>query len=321
MRRRIPSLTFVALIYLMTSSLAAAQQTDRVYRIGWLTASAINETFRQAMRERGYAEGKNLVFVYRQARQRRNYPRLAKELAGLKVDVLFTVGVSATRAAKDATSTIPIVMGNASADPVRQGLIQSLSKPGGNVTGVFDLLPDLAGKRVELLREIFPNLSRIAHIAPEGPVTRAHLERVRAAGDKLGVKVQALTVDRPDDLEDAFRAAAAGGAEAGIVVGVSFFIRHQPQIVQLAARYRVPAIYTHGTWVPRGGLVAYSTDPGARYRRAAWYVDHIFKGAKPADMPVEQPKKFLLQVNLKTAQSLDIAVPRSILLRADNVIE
>jgi len=320
-KRRMPILTLVALVFLSLSSLAAAQQKDRVYRIGWLTASAINETFRQAIRGFGYVEGEHLVYVYRQAKQRQNFPRLARELADRNVDLFLTVGVDATRAAKDATRTIPIVMGNSSADPVREGLIQSLSRPGGNVTGVFDLLPDLAGKRVELIKEVFSNLSLIAHIAPEGPVTRAHLKQVRAAADKLGVEVQVLTVDRPDGLEAAFRAAAARGAEAAIVVGISFFIRQRARIVKLAAKYRLPAIYTHGTWVPHGGFVAYTTDSRARYRRAAWYVDRIFKGAKPADMPVEQPKKFLLQVNLGTAKALGVAIPRSVLIRANEVIE
>lgn len=321
MKPHMPIVTAAVMAALVASSFTTAQGKDRIFRIGWLTASTVNETFREAIRELGYVEGKNLEFVYRQAKQRRHYPRLAKELAGQQIDVLFTVGVSATRAAKEATRTIPIVMGNSSADPVRQGLIKSLAKPGGNVTGVFDLLPDLAGKRVELLKEIFPRLSRIAHIAPEGPVTRAHLERVRAAADKLGVKVQALTVDHPEGLESAFRAAAAGNADAVIIVGVSFFIRHRSRIVKLAAEYRLPAIYTHGTWVPDGGFVAYSTDPRARYRRAAWYVDRIFKGAKPADMPVEQPKKFLLQVNLRIARALGVVIPRAVLLRADEVIE
>jgi len=321
MRRRTAIAAAIALFFLMAPPGAAAQQAGKVYRIGWLSASAINATFRRAMSELGYVEGRNLVFVYRQAKQRKEYTSLARELAAGKPDLILAVGVSAVRAAKQATSTIPIVMGNSSADPVRQGLISSLAKPGGNVTGVFDLLPDLAGKRVELLRELFPKLSRIAHIAPEGPVTRAHLERVREVAGRLGVTVQALTVERPDRLESAFQAASAAGADAAVVVGVSFFIPRQLAVLKLAAKYRVPAIYTHRHWVRQGGLLAYTTDSHARYRRAAWYVDRILKGAKPGDLPVEQPKEFLLEVNLKTAKTLGVVIPGSVLIRADKVIE
>jgi putative ABC transport system substrate-binding protein len=289
----------------------SAQEARKVYRIGWLSASAINTAFRQTIRELGYVEGKNLIFEYRQARRTRDYSRLARELVTLKPDLLFTVGVSATRAAKDATSKIPIVMGNSSADPVRQGLIDSLSNPGGNVTGVFDLLPDLAGKRVEILTEVFPKLARIAHISPDGPVGRAHLKRVQDAARERDIKVNAQIVKSPDDLESAFRDAA----------GVSFFIPNRPRIIDLAARYRLPVIYTHRDWVSNGGFIAYTTDSQARYSRAAWYVDQIFKGATPAALPVEQPRKFLLEINLRTARALGITIPSSILLRADEVIE
>ncbi len=304
---------------------APAQQAGKVYRIGYLTASNINSSFRQGLRELGYIEGKNLTFVYRQAKTTAQYFGLAKELVRLKVDLILTVGVGATRETRKATSTIPIVMGNSSADPVRQGLIDSLARPGGNVTGVFDLLPDLAGKRVELLKEIFPKLSRIAHLAPNPPglnsVGPAHLKATLVAAHVLGVRVQALKVGSPDDLERAFRTAADGNAEAVIIVGVSFFIRQRQRILDLAAKYRLPTMHTHGKWVAAGGLIAYTTDSSLRYRRAAQYVDKILKGAKPADLPVEQPTKYLLEVNLKTAKALGITMPRSILLRATKLIE
>ena len=299
----------------------SAQEAGKVYRIGWLSASAINTAFRQTIRELGYVEGKNLVIEYRQARRTRDFSRLARELVTLKPDLLFTVGVSATRAAKEATSKIPIVMGNSSTDPVRQGLIDSLSNPGGNVTGVFDLLPDLAGKRVEILTEVFPKLARIAHISYDGPVGRAHLKRVQDTARERDIKVNAQIVKSADDLESAFRDVAAQGNDAAIVVGVSFFIPNRPRIIDLAARYRLPVIYTHQDWVSNGGLIAYTTDSQARYSRAAWYVDQIFKGATPAKLPVEQPRKFLLEINLRTARALGITVPASILLRADEVIE
>lgn len=300
---------------------ASAQQAGKVYRIGWLSASAINAAFRQTIREFGYVEGKNLVFEYRQARRPEDYSRLARELVAFKPDLLITVGVSATRAAKEATSNIPIVMGNSSADPVLQGFVDSLSRPGGNVTGVFDLLPDLAGKRVEILKEVFPKLARIAHISYDGPVGKAHLKRVQDAARQRDIKVDAQIVKNPDDLESAFRDSAAQGNDAAIVVGVSFFIPNRLRIIDLAARYRLPVIYTHRDWVSNGGFIAYTTDSQARYRRAAWYVDQIFKGATPAELPVEQPRIFLLEINLRTAKALGITVPSSLLLRADQVIE
>jgi putative ABC transport system substrate-binding protein len=214
-------------------------------------------------------------------------------------------------------------MGNSSADPVQMGLIDSLAEPGGNITGVIDILPDLAGKRVELLKEIFPKLTRIAHLSPDpGLSGPKHLKATEAATRALGVRVQELKIKDPDDLELAFQAAAEGGAEALIVVGVGFFVRHRPRIVKLEAKYRLPTMHTHTKWVQLGGLVSYTTDVDARYRRAAHYVDKIFKGAKPADLPVEQPTKFNLEINLKTAKALGITIiPRSILLRATEVIE
>ncbi len=271
---------------------ATAQQTGKVWRIGYLTpAPYIWPTFRTGLRDRGYVEGKNLTIEFRQRKGAQQFLVLAKELVRLEVDVILVVGIFAARAAKQATSTIPIVMGNSSSDPVRHGLIDSLARPGGNVTGVIDLLPDLAGKRVELLKEIFPKLSRIAHLAPERPgrknlVGRDHLKATETAARALGLQVQALKVKSPDDLESAIRAASEGGAEAAIVVGVSFFPVHRPRILKLAAKYRLPTMHTHATWPPLGGLISYSTDPNVRYRRVAQYVDKILKGAKPADLAV-----------------------------------
>ena len=317
------SVILITMLAILVPAIPAhAQQAGKVYRIGWLTVSRINPHFRQGMRELGYVEGKNLIIELRKRIRPETYLTLAKELVGLEVDLILTVGVSATRAARQATSTIPIVMGNSSADPVREGLIDSLARPGGNVTGVFDLLPDLAGKRVELLKEMFPKLTRVVHLSPAlTPVGPAHLKPTVAAARALGVQVQALTAKNPDDLERAFRAAAEGGAQAVIVVGVGFFIPHRPRLVELAARYRLPTMHTHKGWVPLGGLISYTTDSRMRYRRAAQYVDKIFKGAKPANLPVEQPTKYLLEVNLKTAKALGLAIPPSILLRTTDVTE
>ncbi len=230
---------------------AAAQQTGNVWRIGYLTpTSYVWPTFRQGLRELGYVEGKNLTIEVRRWKRGEQGLVLAKELVALKVDLILAVGLGAARAAKQATSTIPIVMGNSSVDPVKHGLIDSLPRPGGNVTGVIDLLPDLAGKRVELLKETFPKLSRISHLATKSTIGPEHLKATEAAARVLGVRVQALTVKRPDDLESAFRAASEGGAEALIVLGIGFFIPHRPRIINLAAKHRLPTIYTHtARWV------------------------------------------------------------------------
>ncbi len=312
-----------AIVVLVFANPTAAQEPGKVYRIGYLAPGAgVLRGVRQSLRELGYVEGKNLAFEYLQAKRNEQYPRLAKELVRLKVDLILAVGIMATRAAQQATSTIPIVMGNSSTDPVRVGLIDSLARPGGNITGVIDLLPDLAGKRLEILKEILPNLSRVAHLSSASSISGpAHMKATETAARELGVRVRALGVRGPGDLERAFRAAADGGAEALIVVGVSFFIPHRKRIVDLEAKYRLPTMHTHGRWVPMGGLISYQADTKIRIRRAAWYVDRIFKGAKPADLPVEQPTKYLLEDNLKTAKALGLTIPPSILLRATEVIE
>ncbi len=314
----------VTAVVLLASALpTTAQQTGKVWRIGYLTpAPYIWPTFRQGLRELGYVEGKNLTIEVRRWKRGEKGLVLAKELVDLKVDLILAVGLGAARAAKLATNTIPIVMGNSSADPVKHGLIDSLPRPGGNVTGVIDLLPDLAGKRVELLKDLFPKLSRITHLATKSTMGPEHLKATEAAARALGVRVQALTVKRPDDLESAFRAASERCAEALIVVGVGFFIPHRRRIIKLAAKHRLPTMHTHAArWVRLGGLVSYATDVDVRYRRAARYVHEIFKGARPADLPVQQATYFQLQVNLKTAKALGITIPPSVLLRATKVIE
>ncbi len=314
----------VAYAVLASAHPAAAQQAEKVWRIGYLTpAPYIWPTFSEGLGELRYVEGKNLAIEFRQRKRPKTYLALAKELVQLKVDLILAVGAGAASAAKQATRTIPIVMGNSSADPVQLGLIDSLARPGGNVTGVVDILSDLAGKRVELLKEIFPNLSRIAYLSPSVLTPGwSYLQKTEAAARGLGVRVQALKVKSPGDLERAFRAASEGGAEAAIVLGVSFFTPHRPRILKLAAKYRLPTMHTHtARWVRLGGLIGYATDVDLRYRRAAQYVDKIFKGAKPADLPVQQARKFNLEINLKTAKKLGITIPPSILLRATEVIE
>jgi putative ABC transport system substrate-binding protein len=315
--------TLCALLFALCSS-AKAQQQERIYRIGYLAVSTVHEDFRQGLRELGYVEGKNLIIEHRQAETPEQYSELALELVNLKVDCILAVGVTATRAAKQATRAIPIVMGNASDDPVRHRLVATLARPGANVTGLIDMLPDLAGKRLELLKETFPKLTRVGHLlqrggSPSGPA-QTHLKETEAAARALGIRVQALELRDPDDLEKAFVAATTGGAEALVIVGTGFLIPHRQRIVNLERKNRLPAMHTHPSWVPAGGLLSYTTDESARYRRAAAYVDRILRGAKPADLPVERPAKFELLINLKTAKQIGVTIPPNVLARADGVI-
>jgi len=322
--RTIGLLSSLVLGLLAASVPAEAQQTGKVYRIGYFGGSTrVHRGFRRRLRELGYIEGQNLVIEARLSKGKRDlYPEIAAELVRLKVDLILAVGTGATRAAKQATSTIPIVMGNSSADPVRHGLVASLARPGGNVTGIIDIMSDLAGKRLELLKEAFPKLSRVAHLSAFGILPAAdHLTETEVAGRALGVRIQALEVPGPDDLESAFQAAVEGGADALIVVGVSFFIPHRQRIVDLEVKNRLPAMHTHRRWVPAGGLMSYTTNNLERYRRAATYVDRILKGTKPADLPVERMTKFVFKINLKTANQIGVTIPQSLLYRADKVIK
>jgi len=302
---------------------AGAQEPEKVYRIGYLGQKRVSNNFRKGLRELGYIEGQNIVIEGRFSKGKRElFPEFAAELVRLRVDLILAVGVYAVRAAKQATRTIPIVMGNSSADPVKHGLVASLARPGGNITGVFDIMSDLAGKRLELLKETFPKLSRVGHLTNQGGlVSMAHLKETEAAAPAFGVQVRALQVRGPDDLESAFRAAVEGGVDALIVVGVSFFIPHRQRIVNLELKYQLPAMHTHRHWVPAGGLMSYTTDSRARYRRAAYLVDKILKGANPADFPVEQPTRFLFEINLKTAKQLGVTIPPEVLLQATKVIK
>lgn len=316
------SILFVVVL-LAVAVLAEAQQTSKVYRIGYLAPGPVDESFRQGLRELGYTEGKNLAIEYRQGPDR--YPELAEELVRLKVDCILAVGVAAARAAKQATSAIPIVMGNASDDPIRHGLVASFARPGGNITGVIDMLPDLAGKRLELLKETVPKLSRVGHLvqrggSPDGPAA-THLKETEIAARALGVRIQALHVAALNDLDNAFKTAIKGGADALIVLGTGLFVSARPQIISLELKNHLPTMHTHASWVPDGGLMSYTTDEAARYRRAAVYVDRILKGTKPADLPVERPTKFQLLINLKTAKQIGLTIPPNVLARADRVIK
>src|SRR5262245_15861914 len=324
--RRVVMLALV----LLTAPLAAhAQLATKVYRIGIVrpsTASATassSEAFTQRLWELGYMEGQNLVIEARFADgQLERLPVLVAELVRLQVDCLVVGGTDTTRIAKQATSTIPIVMVNASDDPVRLGLITSLARPGGNITGVIDIAEQLAGKSLELLKEAFPHIARVGHLsAKNASQATAHLKEVEAAARLVGVRIQPLEMHGPEELDQAFRAARAERADALIVAHYGFPNSHREQIIHLADTIRLPVMYTNPAFVKSGGLMSYADDPLDRARRAATFVDKILKGAKPADLPVEQPTTFKLVLNRKTAQTLGITLPPSLLLLADEVIQ
>ena len=267
-------------------------------------------------------EGKNIVIEYRHAEGKPDrLPALAAELVRLKVEVIVTGGGGgATRAAKEATKTIPIVMAGA-VDPVGQGFVTSLARPGGNVTGLSTLTPEISGKRLELLKEIVPKLSRVAVLGTStGTATARLLKEVEPAAAAFGVKLQFLDVRGPKDIETAFRAASKGRAEGVLVLTGPVINPQRKQIADLAAKNRLPAIFPFPEYVEAGGLMSYSANIIDLYRRAATYVDKILKGAKPADLPVEQPTKFEFIINLKAAKQIGLTIPPNVLARADKVI-
>src|SRR5438094_596235 len=305
-----------------------AQQPTKVPRIGWLTGAALSgnperrEAFRQGLRDLGYVEGKNIVIEWRGADGKRDrVPTLAAELVRLKVDVIVTAGPASTRPAKEATSTIPIVMGFDN-DPVGNGFVASLARPGGNITGLSTLAPEISGKQLELLMEIVPRLSRVAALGNSNePGNAQALREVEVAAGAFGVQLQHLDVRDPKDIETAFRAASKGRADAVLVLTSPVFNSQRKQVVELAVKSRLPAIYWRSDFVEAGGLMSYGTSQNDLDRRAATYVDKILKGAKPADLPVEQPTKFELVINLKAAKQIGLTVPPNVLARADKVIK
>jgi ABC-type uncharacterized transport system substrate-binding protein len=308
-------------------ALAQAQQPTRVPRIGYLGAAAPSaaphrrEAFRQGLRELGYVEGKNIIIEWRSAEGKLDrLPALAVELVRLKVDVIVTGGGRATRTAKEATRTIPIVMAQVP-DPVGDGFVASLARPGGNITGLSALGPELSGKRLELLKETVPTLSRVAVLGTSTSPGAQQLREVELAAGAFKVKLQYLDVLDHKDIETAFRAANKGRAEGVLVLSASVFVSRRTQVVDLAQKSRLPAIYYTPEFVEAGGLMSYGVNDTDLYRRAATYVDKILKGAKPADLPVEQPIKFELIINLKAAKQIGLTITPNVLARADRVIK
>jgi putative ABC transport system substrate-binding protein len=321
------SILFVVAL-LAVAVIAQAQQPKKVPRIGFLGAAsrssnpARNEAFRQGLRELGYVEGKNIVIESRFAEGKLDrLPALAAELVRLKVEIIVTGGPPPTSAAKQATSTIPIVMA-IDDDPVGSGFVASLAQPGGNITGLSTLAPEMSGKQLELLKEIVPKLSRVAVLGNASrPGTPQALREINVAAGAFGVRVQYLEVRGLKDFETAFGAASQERADAILVLGSPVVVTQRRQVADLAAKNRLPAIFPYPEYVEAGGLMSYSANIVDLYRRTATYVDKILKGAKPADLPVEQPKKFELVINLKTAKQIGVTIPPNVLARADKVIK
>ncbi len=310
---------------------AEAQQAAKIARIGYLVLNLaanphLTEAFRQGLRDLGYVEGRNVVIEYRDAEGKfERLPALAAELVALKVDVIVVAGGTLVAlAAKQATRTLPIVFTPA-ADPVESGLVTSLARPGGNVTGLSILAPELVGKCLEQLKQAVPRVSRVAVLWQPGGVPerteKDMLKGAEVAARALGVRPQFIEARGPDDFDRAFSDMTKARAGALTVLGSTMFGNERRRLVDLAAKNRLPAVYPWREFVDAGGLMAYGPNLADLYRRAATYVDKILKGAKPGDLPVEQPTKFELIINLKTARALGLTIPQSLLLRADEIIQ
>ena len=310
-------------LILTTFHLAEAQQPKQIPRIGYLTGvgSAPNEAFLQGLRDLGYVEGKNVLIEFRTTGGKfERRPELADELVRLKVDVIVADTAGEVTAAKNATATIPIVMRGV-ADPIALGLVASLANPGGNITGVATLAPELSGKRLELLQEVIPKLSRVALLITGAPAWRTSIKETEVAAQALRLQLQILQVRGVDELEGVFDAAKKQRAEALVQVQATTLGPYQPRIIELAAKNRLPTMYYSRRSVEIGGLMSYGLDRPYMDRRVASMVDKILKGRKPADIPVEQPMKFEFVVNLKTAKQIGLTIPPNVLARADKVIK
>ena len=325
-----PATAVVFLLLSASLGTAAAQPPGKVPRVGYLNPGSSSdpvrqrrlEALRQGLRELGYVEGQNIALEPRWAEGKYDrYPALAADLVRSKVDVIVAWSGQATKAAQEATRTIPIVMSLVN-DPVGSGLVASLARPGGNVTGTTLMSPDVVGKRLELLKEVVPKVSRVAVLQhPDNPASAALVREAEAGARALGVRLQILGVRNSAEIDSAFAAMTREQAGAFMYLPDAIFDNQRRQILELAAKRRLPAIVGSRQYAEAGGLLAYGADFLALERRAATFVDKILRGAKPADLPVEQPTKFELVLNLRTAKALGLTFPSSILLRADSVIE
>jgi len=317
------------ILSLLTAPLTStAQQAAKVPRLGLLIPGSSSafapriEAFRYGLRDLGYVEGRNITMEYRFAEgQDDRLPALVAELIRLQVDIIVTDGEAAIRAAQHATTTIPIVMA-VSGDPVGIGHVASLARPGGNITGLSFMQPEVSGKRLELLQEAVPTLSHVAVLwNPDVPVSTLGFKETQTAAHALGLQLQSLEVRGPDEFDQAFAAMTSEHADALVVLSNPLFFEHRRQLAELAVKHRLPAIFLFREYVEAGGLMAYGANLNDMWRRAASYMDRILKGTKPADLPVEQPVKFELFINLKTAKALGVTIPPTLLFQADEVIQ
>ena len=317
----------LAALLMALSFPADAQQSKKVYRVGYLSSgpasppSGRREAFRQGLRELGYVEGQNLIIEYRFAEGKLNrLPELAAELIRLKLDVIFAYSTPAVQAIRKATTTLAIV--TVSGDPVREGFVASLARPGGNITGLANLTPELAGKRLELLKEVVPQVSRVAVLwDPDNPGSGLRMRETETAANSLGIKLQSVEVRGSSDFERAFSVMKQERAGALVLVRGRLINDQLPRIVEFAMKNRLPTMYDERGFTEAGGLMSYGTVLADLDRRAATYVDKILKGAKPADLPVEQPTKFEFVINLKTAKQIGLTIPPVALYRADKIIK
>ncbi len=327
---RLIGLAVVLTLSLFAAPRAAhAQQVGKVSRIGYLAlglrpvpgSDPTFDAFLQGLRELGHVEGRNVALEIRYAEGRNErFPTLAAELVNLKVDVLIAESTPAAIAAKQASSTVPVVMVSVG-DPVGAKLIDSLAHPGGNLTGLSLVAPELSAKRLDLFKQTLPKLSRVSVLWNSANVgMRLRVQQTEIAAQTLGVTLQSVAVESPDDFDAVFAALSKDRPESLLVMADTVTATNRSRIVEFAARNRVPAIYEARVFVEAGGLMSYGLDFSNHYRRVAFYVDRILRGAKPADLPVEEPTKFELVINLKTAKALRLTIPQSVLVRADQVI-
>jgi putative ABC transport system substrate-binding protein len=320
---RYSSRWLLILVTIASIHLAQAQQLETIPRLGFLTQTAPAgpniDAFRQGLREQGYVEGKTILIEYRDADGKPDrLPTLAAELVRLKVNGIVVVGSEASLAAKNATTVIPIIMAVAS-DPVGTGLVASLARPGGNITGLSGFGPELSAKRLELLKEIVPGLSRVAALAyNENPAYKLQLKEVKDAAQALKLQLEIVEVREPQDFGGAFGAAKKSRAEAVNVLTSAFLAAHRKKLVESAEKVRLPVIYDTTTFIE---VMSYGRNLTDNFRRAAMYVDKILKGTKPGDLPIEQPRKFELVINLKTAKQIGLTIPPNVLARADKLIK
>jgi putative tryptophan/tyrosine transport system substrate-binding protein len=324
----VPSI-LVAVVLLAVAVIAEAQQPAKIFKVGWLESattdrgSRLGDIFLGRLAELGFVEGKNIAFEYRSADNKLDrLPALVDELVRLNVDVLLTSATPATIAAKNATKTIPIVFIQLAVDPVTAGFVGSLARPGGNITGLTNIAAELAGKRLEILKETVPKLSRVALMwEPKNAGSAQTWKESQLPAKELGLQLHSMEVSSAYQFEGAFKEAIKARSAALAVTPMVLAANNRKEIVELAAKSRLPAVYYRDSFVESGGLMCYGADLADHFRRAADFIEKILKGSKPADLPVEQPKKYEFIVNLKAAKQIGLTIPQTVLYRADKVIK